>query len=115
MNPSGGLWRTAAAVLILAGLAGMAGLLAPPYVRNWRLQQYLNSLAVDPNAPSRPPEQIASDVSREAAGLGIALDASSVRVVIRGARLSIRAPYVVRVEMPGYAVDLHFRPEAGGA
>jgi hypothetical protein len=114
MNPSGGLWRTAAAVLILAALVGLAAVLAPPYVRNWRLQQYLNSLAEDPSVSSQPPEQIASEVSREAARLGIALEASRVRVVIRGGRLSIRAPYLVRVEMPGYAVDLHFRPEAGG-
>ena len=114
MNPSGGLWRTAAAVLILAGLIGMAGLLAPPYVRNWRLQEYLNSLAGDPNTPSLPPEQIASKISHKAASLGIALDTSSVHVVIRGARLAVRAPYAVRVEMPGYAVDLHFRLETGG-
>ncbi len=112
---SGGLWRAVAAVLILAGLVGMAGVLAPPYVRNWRLQQYLNSLADDPNAPSRPPQQIASEVSRQAASLGIQLDPSSIHVVTRDARLSIHALYVVRVELPGYTVDLHFRPEVGGA
>ena len=50
----------------------------------------------------------------KASSLGIPLHTGDVTVERHSANLHIRALYVVRVDLPLYTVDLHFRPEAGG-
>lgn len=108
-------WRTIIALAILAGLTAMVVRLAPPYIQNWKFQRYLNSAAEQPASSAKEVAVIQAQVIGKALSLNIPLKESDVEVEREDSRIHIKALYVVRVDLPGYTVDLHFRPEAGGA
>lgn len=107
-------WRTIGgiAVLVLLGIMGIR--LIPPYFENWKLQQYVNDLAADPSLAEQSPETVRAHILSKAAALRLPVQASDVRVTRSGDALRIDVLYLVHVELPGYTVDLHFRPAAGG-
>jgi hypothetical protein len=57
-------------------------------------------------------EAIRAEVAKRAARLGLPLTPSQIRVEKDGSRVRVEAMYVVRVDLPLYSVDLHFRPAA---
>lgn len=107
--------RLALAAVLVVLFAATLIRLAPPYVRNWKLQGFLNDLSEDSSSNTAAPDVIEARVVGKAASLGIPLHTGDVTVEHRPASLHIRALYVVRIDLPLYTVDLHFRPEAGGA
>ena len=99
------------AVLFMLVLVGV--LLVPPYVENWKLQQYLNDLDTDAATAQTPVEVIRANVVNKAAELGLPVHTEDVRVARSGdGSLRIEVLYVVHVGMSLYTVDLHFRPGA---
>ena len=112
MNPQALRTIGGIAVLILLGI--MAIRLIPPYIENFRLQQYVNDLAADAGMASQPPETIRANIMTKAAALGLPVRETDVRVTRLENVLKIQVLYLVHVELLGYAVDLHFRPAAGG-
>ena len=107
-------WRTAGGIAVLVLLGFMGIRLTPPYFANWKLQQYVNDLAADPSLASQPPETVRANIVSKAAALGLPVHNSDVRVTNPRNGLKIEVLYVVHVDLPGYSVDLHFRPAAGG-
>ena len=105
--------RTAAGIAVLGALALTAILLAPAYVRNMKLQQFLAETVGDPTSLERPVEMLQVDVADKAARLGIPLRPSQVSIDRSGGSLRIEARYIVRVDLPVYTVDLHFRARSG--
>lgn len=101
-----------AAAIVLA-LVGFCGLLFRPYLRNWRFQTYLEQLAFGGAVPQRPELQIRADVANHAARLGLPVSPDQVRVTKSPAGVYLEVRYFVRVDLPLYTVDLHFRPTAG--
>jgi len=106
--------RIAAGVAVLALLIGVAVVLIPPYVANWKLQRYVNELIEDPTIVKESPDAVRNKVRERAAALGLPLRNEDVQVMPSGNALRIDALYVVHVDVAGYTVDLHFRPAAGG-
>ncbi|MDX1978899.1 MAG: hypothetical protein SFV51_01425 [Bryobacteraceae bacterium] len=107
-------WRLALGLAILAALAGFCLLLFQPYLQNWRFQTFLETVAFEEGRASQPEAVIQSDVVNQAARLGLPVTSSQVRVSRNaqgGVFLEVR--YFVRVDLPLYTVDLHFRPSAG--
>ena len=103
-------WRVAAGIAVLLALLGFAILLVPPYVQNWKFQQYLNDLSADAATASRPADAVRADVMNKAAQLGLPLRTDDVRVTRNGDAWKIDALYVVHADFWIYKVDLHFRP-----
>ncbi|MFN3324680.1 MAG: hypothetical protein ACK5AZ_14380 [Bryobacteraceae bacterium] len=112
--PVVGRWRIAGAVVILTVLAVLGAWMIPPYLDNFRFQQYLKAAARDPEAAGRPVELVRIGVAERAARMGLPVRMGDVRVSRGADGLRIEVPYVVRLDMPLYTVDLHFRPSAGG-
>jgi hypothetical protein len=108
------LARLIAGAAVLVTLAIVGVLLIPPYAANWRLQSYVNDLADDPATAQRLPEAVRTDVLNAAAGLGLPVRSDDVRVEISQGSVKIDVLYIVHVNVAGYAIDLHFRPAAGG-
>ncbi len=111
MRTSG--WRIAGGMAVLAVLLAAAVVLAPSYVSNLKLQQYVEQLVRDPETRGRPDELIRIDVADRAARLGIRLKPEEVRIDRGAGGLRIEARYIVRVDLPVYTVDLHFRAGSG--
>ena len=109
------LLRVAAAIVVLGGMAAVGVVLIPPYAANWQLQRYLNDLIDDPATARQAPEAVRAKVMSKASSLGLPLSPQEVQVTPSNNALRIDALYVVRVDIGGYSVDLHFRPAAGGS
>jgi hypothetical protein len=107
-------WRLAGGVAVLIVLAAVAVLLVPPYYQNWKLQRYLDTLAEDPALSGKPPEAVRASILNRAAELGLPVHSDDVRVTRPDGALRIEVLYIVKIDLPVYTVDLHFRPGAGG-
>ena len=103
--------RIAAAALILLVLVLFGVRLLPLYLQNMQLQQYVEELASAEAA--RPDELVRIDVLQKAARLGLPVKESDVHIKRSNETLRIDVRYFVRVDLPGYTVDLHFYPGAG--
>jgi len=106
--------RIIAAGVVLILLAIVGALLVPPYAANWRLQGLVNDLADDPATAKQPPAVLRARVLNEAASLGLPVHSEDVHVDPTPSGVKIEVLYIVHVEIAGYTIDLHFRPEGGG-
>jgi hypothetical protein len=99
---------------ILGALVGFCVLLFQPYLQNWRFQTYLERVAFEEGRASQPEGVVQADVVNHAAQLGLPVSASQVRVSKNAdGAVYLEVRYYVRVDLPLYTVDLHFRPSAG--
>ena len=106
-------WRIAAAIAVLAALAGFGALFTPIYVHNLELQHYVADLTHNPAARQEPDQSLRDNVLRKAADLDLPVKADNVHIDRAGEDIRIDVRYFVRVTLPFYTVDLHFYPGAG--
>ena len=105
--------RVASALLILAILSLLGARLLPLYLDNVRLQSYVEGIAQNAEARTRPDEAVRVEVLEKAALLGLPVKAANVHIKRSDDSMRIDVRYVVRVDLPLYTVDLHFYPGAG--
>jgi hypothetical protein len=106
-------WRLAAALLILAGLAAIAVKVGPIYAHNLQLQNFVADLSRQPGNRAKTDERLRAQVLEKAQALDLPVRSDNVRIVRGADNLRIDVRYVVRVDLPGYTVNLHFYPGAG--
>ncbi len=106
--------RVIAGAAVLLILIALGVILIPPYATNWELQSYVNGLVEDASTSKQPVEAVRAQIVNKAAALGLPLSADDVHVDTSEGTLKIDILYMVQVNLAGYAVDLHFRPAAGG-
>lgn len=106
-------WRIAAATVVLAGLLGFLGIFAPIYVRNLRLQNYVSGMTQNVENTQKSDDLLRTLVLDKANELNLPVAAGNVHIRRSADRLQIDVRYFVRVDLPGYTVDLHFYPGAG--
>ena len=106
-------WRIAAAVAVLAALAGFGVLFTPTYIHNLQLQSYVEDLTHAADTAGQSDQQLRDNVLKKAAELDLPVKADNVHIqrAANGLRIDVR--YFVRVSLPFYTVDLHFYPGAG--
>jgi hypothetical protein len=107
--------RLIAGAAVLLMLIGLGVVLIPPYATNWELQSYVSNLVEDSSTSKRPEEAVRAQVVNKAAALGLPVRDDDVHVAISQGMVEIDVLYRVEVNVAGYAVDLHFRPSAGGS
>jgi hypothetical protein len=95
-------------MVILAGLAFFAVLLAPIYFHNFQLQNFVARVVKDAQNQSQPDNLLRTLVVDRARQLELPVPPESVQIShsSEGVRIDVR--YFVRVSFPGYTVDLHF-------
>jgi hypothetical protein len=106
-------WRIAAAVLILAGLIYFLAIFTPIYVRNMRLQSYVSGLTQSVENTKDSDDLLRTRVLDKAHELELPVAADNVHIRRTTDAVQIDVRYFVRVDLPGYTVDLHFYPGAG--
>ena len=106
-------WRKAAAIAVLAALAGFAALFSPIYFHNLELQNYVADLTHGVDAQKQPDDALRDKVLKKAGELDLPVKADNVHIEHSAEGLRIDVSYFVRVSLPFYTVDLHFYPGAG--
>ena len=106
-------WRIAAALVILAGLVFFAAMFAPIYFHNLALQNFVSEVTARPDVSKKSDDLLRTWVLDKAHELDLPVKADNVKVVHSKDGMRIDVRYFVRVDLPGYTVDLHFYPGAG--
>ena len=106
-------WRIAAALLIVVALAMIAAKVGPIYAHNLELQNFVADLSRQAETRAKPDDLLRSQVIQKAHTLGLPVTTDNIRIVRSADDLRIDVRYLVRVDLPGYTVNLHFYPGAG--
>ncbi len=104
-----------AAAVVLAGLLFFGVLFTPAYVRNYKLQSFVAALPQQAGA-DLPDARLREMIVTKAHEIGVPLEAGEIdiaRSATGGHVEGIKVHYQVRVDFPGYTVNLHFYPGAG--
>ena len=105
-------WRLVAGCAVLAALVFFAILFAPVYIRNLKLQNYVDELTHGVGNDRQPDDSLRDRVLAKAHALGLPVTADNVRIYRRdGLRIDVQ--YAVTVTAPLYSVSIHFYPGAG--
>ena len=78
----------------------------------FKLTQLLEEQAVFYTYNNKSDQEIASAISKKAAAHGVALTPEQVTVQRTNAGLTLTANYSVHVDLPGYPLDLNFKPSS---
>jgi len=101
--------RTAAGVILAAGLVYVLLTLIPPYRKNSKFQEYLEQAVTRPESAAI----LKTDLVNRAAQMGLPLRDDDVRITEKpGNGLRVDIVYIDRVDLKLYTVDLHFHPSA---
>jgi len=106
-------WRIVAGCLVLAALVFFAILFTPVYVRNLKLQSYVDELTHVVGNAQQPEAVLRARVLEKAGQLGLPVTADNVRIYHTADGLRIDVQYEVTVSAPLYRVNIHFYPGAG--
>jgi hypothetical protein len=101
-------WRVAAGVLVLAALGLFAAVLTPIYVRSFQFHEFVSSLTHNVETRDRAEDALLGMVLAKARSLSLPVTASNVQIIRTGKEVRIVVRYVVKVDFPGYTVELHF-------
>jgi Domain of unknown function (DUF4845) len=97
--------------VIVAGIY-LGAELVPVYYENYQFQDIVKTEATLETYTSKPEADIRDSLFKKAQNLDIPLTKDQIKVQRHGTQgtgsLTISAPYTVRLELPGYPVDLHF-------
>jgi len=106
------LWRLIAGILVLATLCGVLAALAPVYLEDYQLRQYMRSLVKQHDAAAVGDDNLRAEVTTHAQQFHLPVRASDIQVSHDGGKLHLQLKYVVQMDFPLYQVDLHL---GGGA
>jgi hypothetical protein len=99
-------------LLVIATAVYVGAELIPVYYANYEFQDAVKTEATLQTYTTKPEVEIQDTIFKKAQDLQIPLSKEQIKVSRRGTigtgSLSIRAPYVVHIDFPGYPMDLHF-------
>lgn len=107
------LWRKLAALAVLAGLFLFLGVFAPYYFRNLELQNFVSGITRGVENQGKSDDVLRTWVLEKAHQLDLPVTEDNVHIRHSADAMYIDVRYAVRVDLPGYTVDLHFYPGAG--
>ncbi len=110
MNHKLPFWRLILAILILGGSAAVLLSLAPLYLRDWQLRNYLRDEARNPEIVSMADSALRSKIVAQAHNLGLPVTAPDVLITRNRTNVKMEIRYTVSFEL--YQVDLHFHSSA---
>jgi hypothetical protein len=106
-------WRKVAGCLVLAALVFFAAVFTPVYVRNFKLQNYVDEITHQAGNDTKSDETLRGMVLAKAQELALPVTEGNVQVYRSADGLRIDVRYAVTVHAPLYRVDIHFYPGAG--
>ncbi len=101
-------WRLAAGILVLAVLGLFAAVLAPVYLRAFEFREFVSGLTHNVDGRDRSDDGLLRMVLAKSRSLNLPVTASGVQITRSGEDVRIDVRYRVKVDLPGYTVELHF-------
>ncbi len=99
-------------IFVIAGGVYVGAKLIPPYFENYQFQDAVKDEATRDSYAAKSESDIQESVFKKAQEYDIPITREAIHVQHQGNQFSgtitISAPYVVHVDLPGYPVDLHF-------
>lgn len=105
------LWRLILGVLVLGAMAAVLISLAPVYLENYRLGQFVKQLA---RGPASADDTVRAAVIARARELDLPVDSGDIQITHAAGKLRIETKYAVQMDFPLYQVDLHFHANGSG-
>ena len=100
-------------ILVVAAFLFASFKLLPPYIRNYQLQDSINSVARSATYSSAGEDVIHKDVMVAAHEAGVTLQPNQVRVARSRDNVDIAIDYSVTVDLLVKPFTMHFTPSAG--
>jgi hypothetical protein len=101
-------------IFVIVAAVFLGAELVPVYYANYQFEDVVKTEATLQTYTTKPEAEIQEGLFKKAQDLQIPLSKDQIKVTRHGTTgtgsLSIRAPYVVHVNLPGYPMDLHFDP-----
>lgn len=100
-------------LVILGAVAFCAIKIAPTYIENYELQDYISQVAAQANVqPAKAsPGAIRNEILAKAESLGLPVGRQNIKVSV-GKTVRIKLDYSVYVDLSFYMLTLHFSPSA---
>jgi hypothetical protein len=99
-------------LFVIVGGVYVTAKVAPPYFENYQFQDAIKDEAVRDTYAAKSENDIRAAIFHKAQDLDIPIKEEGIQVTHQGAQfngiITIHAPYVVHVDLPGYPLDLHF-------
>jgi hypothetical protein len=99
-------------LLVIVTAIFLGAELVPVYYANYQFQDVIKTEATLQTYTSKPEGDIQDSIFKKAQDLEIPVNKDQIKVQRHGNQgtgsLTIRAPYVVHVDFPGYPMELHF-------
>jgi hypothetical protein len=99
-------------ILVIVASAYLGFELIPPYFENYQFSDAVKNEATLDSYTPKTENDIRAAVLKKAQELDIPITEEQIHVQRSGQMgngvVSIRAPYIVHIDLPGYPVDLHF-------
>jgi YbbR domain-containing protein len=99
-------------VFVIVGGIYVSIKVVPPYFNNYQFQDWIKQEATHDSYVAKSEGDIRQDVLKKSQEYDIPLTEEGIHVVRSGnqfsGNVSINAPYVIHVDLPGYPLDLHF-------
>src|SRR6266536_2492403 len=90
--------------VIVAGVY-VSAKVAPPYFENYQFQDAIKDEATRDSYAGKSEADIQASVFKKAQEYDIPITLEGIQF---SGTITIRAPYVVHIDLPGYPLDLHF-------
>jgi len=101
-------------ILVIVTCVYVGAELIPVYYANYEFSDVIKTEATLETYTTKPEADIQEMIYKKAQDLQIPLSKDQIKVARHGSTgtgsLTIRAPYIVHVELPGYPLDLQFDP-----
>jgi len=100
---------------LLAGLVFVSAEVIPPYFSNYEFQDTLESEARLGTYSTKGDDVIRDSVFKRAQDLEIPITKEQIkiqRIGPGGNGVMIETDYTVHIDLPGYAMDVHFHPQS---
>ena len=101
-------------IIVIVASVYLLAMLAPPFFSNYQFEDAIRTEAQMDTYNTKTEEQIGDAVFKKAQDLDVPVSRAQIKVQRAGVTgtgsISIEAPYVVHISLPGYPVDLNFNP-----
>lgn len=111
-----GSLKLVAGIFVMVASVYLIAVLAPPFFSNYQFEDAIRTEAQMDTYNTKTEDQIRDAIFKKAQDLDVPVTREQIKVQRSGVTgtgsVSIEAPYVVHVSLPGYPTDLNFDPSS---